>query len=41
MELENMYADVEISRIWQLLSMPLMNLVLSIMDYAAHCKIHP
>jgi len=41
MELESMYADVQISRIWQLLFMPLMNLVLSIMDHAAHCKIHP
>jgi len=38
--LESMYADVQISRIWQLLSMPLMNLVLSIMDHAAHCKIN-
>jgi len=27
MELEGMYADVQISRIWQLLFMPLMNLV--------------
>jgi len=41
MELESMYADVQISRIRQLLSMPLMNLMLSIMDHAAHCKIHP
>jgi len=40
MELDNMYTDVQISRIWQLLFMPLM-LVPWIMDHAAHCKIHP
>jgi len=41
MELESMYADVQISRIRQLLSMPFKSLVLSLMDHAAHCKIHP
>jgi len=41
MELESMYTDVQISRIWQFLFMPFMKLVLWIMDHAAHCKIHP
>jgi len=36
MELESMYADVQ-----EFGTMPLMNLVLSIMDHAAHYKIHP
>jgi len=41
MELESMCADVQISRIWQFLFMPLVKLVLCIMDRAAACKIHP
>jgi len=32
---------LQISRIWQLLFMPLMTLVPWIMDHAAYCKIHP
>jgi len=36
-----MHTDVQISRIWHLLFMPLMELVPWIMDHAAHCKIHP
>ena len=32
---------LQISRIWQLLFMPLMKLVPWIMDHAAHCRIHP
>jgi len=41
MEIESMHIDVQISRIWQLLFMPLMKLVLWIMDRAVPCKIHP
>jgi len=41
MELESMYTDVRISRLWQLLFMPLVKLLLWKMDHVAPCKMHP